>query len=247
VSSASMGERTYSCGNQVPPASLIEQMNFNSCAQPCQDLASNISVASCTLSKMLPPGVLQNTERAYVAACRAYDACSVHGVATSRNASLCSAAISTYQLGDSCPAACINFALGASPSNPCTTAEIQVIVADGAMPRYDLSAVLQGLDAQSQQWSSMVSGMCDAGCLQTVAPAVMSKMDSCVSGFGSTMVPNDACMDIVELVANSTCLEMRSLAPMLGAELHTVMVSMVADARICNVCAPLSFSRPWAL
>ena len=51
VWSASMGERTYRCGNQVPPASLIEQMNFNSCAQPCQDLLSNVSESSCSLGK----------------------------------------------------------------------------------------------------------------------------------------------------------------------------------------------------
>lgn len=184
--------------------------------------------------------VLQSADVNYGTACRAYDACSVYGVEAARNASACFAAISTYQAGESCPAACIDYALGVSPSNPCTTAEIRVMVSEGAMPAYDLSAQLRGLEAQSRQWSSMVSGMCDAGCLQTVAPRVMSRMGSCVSGFSSSNVPNDACMDIVEAVANSTCLEMHSIAPMLGAELHTAMLSMVADAKTCTVRAPLS-------
>lgn len=84
----------------------------------------------------------------------------------------------------------------------------------------------------------MVSGMCDADCLQTMAPRVMSNIGSCVEGFESSSIPNDACMTIVEVVANSTCLEMRSIAPMLGTELHQIMLTMVADVKKCNVRFP---------
>ena len=51
--------RAYTCGSQVPPAALVEEMNFNDCAQPCRDLFSNVSKTSCSLTSLLPASMSQ--------------------------------------------------------------------------------------------------------------------------------------------------------------------------------------------
>ena len=122
--------RAYTCGSQVPPAALVEEMNFNDCAQPCRDLFSNVSKTSCSLTSLLPAsmsqaigptvdGMLRASELNYDTACRAYDACTRFGVESARNMSKCSTAIGSYQAGESCPAACVDSALGLSGNNPC--------------------------------------------------------------------------------------------------------------------------------